>query len=154
VLALLSLKDYVYLGIIIAVVSGLAWWHHEAVREGEQKVETAQAKAVVEQQAKDTKAAKETTDALNAEIAKIRAAALQPIPVVRLCVAPRSVPAPAIPGRAQPGEAASRGDVPSVPEGGGSGPDLGPTLQRLALAADLLSAQDRACLEFVKGVAK
>lgn len=147
-MSLIPVKDWIYLGIIAAVASGLLWWHHSAILEGEAKVHAAEQAAYAAQAAKDAENAKQTVDGLNAELAQLRTDALKPIPVVRLCVsAPRVQPPAATDGgNAVP---APGWGVPSV-SAGDPGGDIGPSLQRLAAAADLVSARQRALIEWAK----
>jgi len=145
--SLIPVKDWCYLGIIVAVAAGLLWWHHSAVLEGEAKVHAAEQAAYAAQAAKDAQNAKETVSGLNAEIEQLRSDALKPIPVVRLCNAPRvQPPAASDGGNAVPAPGWS---VPSV-SAGDPGGDIGPSLLKLAAAADLIAARNRALIEWAK----
>lgn len=147
---MISLRDYLYLGAIAIIVGGLLWWHHSGVLAGEARSRASEQKAVVAQQVKDQANAKQTTDSLNAELASLRNT---PAPVGVRCIASRvQAPKPAS-GTIRPGEPATpAGSVPEVPTGTGTEPDLGPSLQRLARSADIVSARDRACLVWAKGL--
>jgi len=159
----LPLRDYVYLAAILIIALGLAWCHHTAVLKGEARVRAADdravalaQKAVEAQKLVDARTAQEATHGLETELATLRRNAAQPPPMVRLCVssARRPLPAPPEPpgGASSPAPAAR--ELPSVPQGVGAGPDLGPELQRFAFTCDTLSAEHRALLEWVRGVTK
>lgn len=130
---------------ILALVIGVGIWIYN---KGEANC-LAREKAAAEKQAiADVKIAQETTDALTAEINRLRGIAPAYPPRVQCYTRPVSAPtgkpgaptAPSTPG----------GSVREVPGGPGSGPDLGPGLQGIALSADYVSALYRACLKELK----
>lgn len=144
------IKDYLYLAAIAIIVGGLLWWHHSGVLAGEARYRAQVQKAVVGQQEKDEANAKQTTDSLNAELASLRNTA--PPVGVRCTASSVQAPKPAR-GTIRPAEPATPAEsVPEVPGGTGAEPDLGPSLRLLAQAADIVSARDRACLTWAKGL--
>ena len=145
----MSIKDYTYLAAILIIIGALIAWRESGVREGEAKVHAAEQRAAQKQQLEDKANAQKTVDSLNAELNQLRADSLKPSVGVR-CSTYR-VPAPVITPRAPPVPTPATG-IPEVPDGSGDGTDLGPSLQRLALAADVVSARDRACLAWAKGL--
>ena len=149
----MSIRDYIYLTAIVALAGFGLYLRMHLINEGEARAEAREVQAAQIQKAKDDRTAKGVTDGLNAEIAHLRELALQPVPTVRLCKNPRphSPPAATDGGDAR---AAPGWDVSGVPEGTGTGPDIGPGLQHLAAAADLVSAHNRACVAWAKGEAK
>jgi hypothetical protein len=148
--SLLPIRDWVYLGIIVALAIFGLYLREHLIAEGEARVHAAEQKAYAAQAQKDAENAKQTVSGLNAELQKLRSDALKPVPVVRLCSNPRGVQPSATAGRV--GSAApTAGSVPGVPSGADSvGSDIGPGLQRLADAADILSARDRALIDWAK----
>jgi hypothetical protein len=158
---MIAIKDYIYAGLIVALIAGGVWYHHKVLDEG-----------IAEQVAKDTTAsnalkaetAKQTADlearAVTAEQAYDKERAdnqnyidSHPVQPVRLCLstAPgRSVVPQA--GAIKPGNASSGAgpqSVQSVPTGdssgggGTAGPDISNLLSLLAAKADTVSAELR-----------
>jgi hypothetical protein len=156
----LPLKDWAYLGAILVIVLGLAWWHHSAVLEGEAKVRAADARAVLKaqqaaeaQKEADAKTATEAVGGLEHELQDLRDHPPPPRIVRLRCDLPSGgSPSTTSPGSAstEPRSAAS-GSVPAVP---GPAIDVGPGLQRLALACDELSAEHRALLLWARKVSQ
>lgn len=144
----MSIKDYCYLAAILVVAVGLIWWHESSVREGEKIAQVNELKAVVAQRLKDDANAKATTDSLQAELAGLRNT---PPPAVGVRCTTSRLPA-SKPATRDSGSPASTGSVPSLPSGTTEQPDIGAELQRLARAADIVSARDRACLTWAKGL--
>jgi hypothetical protein len=140
------------LGVGAAIVAGFLWYRHSLIVEGENIKAIAQQEAANEQAGKDAVTSKETVDGLKAEIAFLREHADQP-PVVRLCSTPSRVRAPPATSGAPTGPTPTA-DVPVVSEGTGSGVNVGPGLLEFAEAADIMSARDRACLAWARGIAK
>jgi hypothetical protein len=82
------------------------------------------------------------------ELARLRAAARGPVPVVRLCREPAQVPGGGTAAGGAGGTGAAGGVVPGVPHGDpGVGPDVGPGLYWLADDADRRAAQLRHLIE-------
>lgn len=153
---IIPIRDYFYLGAILVIALGLAWWHHSAVLEGEAKVHRAEAKAIAAQQVKDEANAKATVDGLKTDLAELRRrATLEPVSVtpVRLCSVPHGLRTPPAPPGVESGPAPA-GSVPGVREGAGDGPDIGASLRRLARSAELTGVMDRACLRWARGISK
>ena len=163
-LGFLGLKDTLYLAAIAVVVGGLLWWHHTGVLEGEARIRAAdvaaeaRAQAAAETQKRADEAnAEEAIHGLQAELAAERAAAGEPAPIVRVCHraddrGPAAVPA-GHPGGTEPGPAAA-GGVPGVPDRTAAGPDIGPGLQHLADACEVISARERATLRWARGLSE
>ena len=152
--ALIPTKDWLYGGLIVALIVLGFHVHHKILAEGiaEQKAADAKATATViantakqtaELQAKATmaeQAYEKETNSLN-EL---------PVPSVRLCVYPHtSGSLVSQNGTAQPGATGaspSAGNIQPVPSGdsgvgvGAAGPDIGAMLSALASAADRTSA--------------
>ena len=149
---MIPLRLYLYAGAVVILVGAFLWYRHTLIAEGENKVYAAQAQAAHEQALKDAKMTQETVDGLKGEMASLREHAV-PAPVVRLCNTPRPVRTPAATA-GTPDRSSPSGDVPVVSEGTGSGADVGPGLQELAEAGDILSARERACLAWARGIAK
>jgi hypothetical protein len=159
-LALISVKDWIYIGVIGLLIGGGLWYHHKVYEEGiakqvaADKVASAkiEAQAVAQTAALQQKAdtaeqahAKEIAD-LNAQLASA------PIEPVRLCVThysggglPQAGAAPAKPQSASAAPAA----VQQMPEGnhsgggGAAGPDISSMLSLLAFQADSVSSELR-----------
>jgi hypothetical protein len=158
-LAMVSPKDWIYCGLIAAILAGGVWYHHKLITEGvadqlaadtvaSDKLQAEAAKQTADLQARAT-AAEQAYDKEQNDDAAYRSA--HPIQPVRLCLgAPqtggRSVPqaGAAVAGNASPGTAAA--NVPNLPGansgsgGGTSGPDIAGLLSLLAQRADNVSA--------------
>ena len=149
----MTFKLYTIVALVLLVVGGESYALWRAYHDGEAKVKSAVTQAAQAQKAQDDKVSADTAKGLQDEIDQLRTDA-QPIPVVRLCADSSAVrKAPATRGPVSPGKPApASGGVPAVPESTGSGPDVGPGLHQLAVAADLVSARDRACLQWADGV--
>jgi hypothetical protein len=150
---MIPFKLYAYAGVVVALVAAFLWYRHSLIAEGERKAYAAQAQAAHDQAVKDAKTSEETVNGLKSEMDHLRQLAVMPIPVVRLCPASRSVRA-APTSTGTPDRSAPTGDVPVVSDGAGAGPDVGAALRLIAEAADVVSARDRACLAWARGVTK
>lgn len=146
------MRFYLYAAAIVVIVAAFLWYRHSLIAEGEATVRIAQQEAANEQAGKDAVNSKETVDGLKAEIAGLREHA-QPAPDVRLCSAPSRVRTAAV-ATGTADRSPATGDVPVVSDGTGSGPNVGPGLLELAEASDIMSARDRACLKWARGIAK
>lgn len=147
-LKLLPLKDWCYLGAILAILAGGAYWHHETYEAGvkaavaAQKLQGAKDRATLE--AKATTAEKSSEQA-NAALQHYRDST--PVAPVRLCISPspRVQAAPAQPERSAATSGA--GSVQPVPPGdnrggpGTAGPDISGLLEALAARADQVNIQ-------------
>jgi hypothetical protein len=154
VFSLISIKDYIYAGVIVGLIALGVYLRIHLIDEGEAKVKAAVAAAAQAQEIKDAVASQTTVEDLNSEIAELRGMALNPVPIVRLCPSTGGVRQASTPaGTIKPLPAPS-GGVRAVPEGNTLGPDLGPVLFKLARAADLISAHDRACTEWATKIAQ
>ena len=148
---MIGIRDAIYLAAIAIIVCGLLWWHHAGVAEGEARIRGENARALVAAQARadaqaaiDRRLSEEAIHGLQADLEALRRTA-DPVPVVRLCNNPTRPGAVSGAGAvAGPADPAPRGGVPGVPAGTGSGPDIGPGLQRLTDAAEVVSAECRA----------
>ena len=149
---MIPLRLYLYAGAALALIAGFLWYRHSLIAEGENKAYAAQAQAAHDQAVKDAKVTQETVDGLKGEIASLRDHAVQP-PVVRLCPASRPVRA-ATTSTGTPDRSTPTGDVPIVSDGTGSGADVGPGLQELAEACDVVSARNRALLAWARGISQ
>jgi hypothetical protein len=144
-------KDWLYLGAIVAIVSGLLWWHHSGVVAGEERIKAQDAAAVAKhdqdvaaQKAKDQEDATDAVSQLQQELESLRAAVSVPTPGVRpirLCQyagsdkgRPTSSPA----GGTKPAESADQGNDYVVRSGTGNG-DIGPAMRDLATAGSILA---------------
>ena len=160
-LALITTKDWVYGGLIVAILAGGMWYHHKLITEGVAEQKTADTIASDKLQAE---AAKETADlqtkATMAEQSYEKEAAanadyrsIHPDQPVRLCISTItrggivSSIGSAHSGNESTGAAAA--NVPKVPDGnsssgaGTAGPDIGGLLGLLAVKADDVSAELR-----------
>jgi hypothetical protein len=158
-LALVSTKDWVYCGLIAAILAGGTWYHHKLITEGvaeqrtadtvaSDKLQAEAAKQTADLQARATIAEQAYDKEQNDDAAYRSAHPLQP---VRLCLGTpqtgsRGVPqaGTAVAGNASAGS--SSANVPDVPGansgsgGGTSGPDISSLLSLLAAKADSVSA--------------
>lgn len=145
---MLPVRDWLYLAAILVLITGGVYLREHLIDEGEAKANARAAKAAAEQKQKDDDLARVVLGGLNGEIARLHAVADTPPP--RVYAHPCPLPARP-PAAGAPDASPSGGSLPEVSVGTGSGPDLGPSLQRLALDADILSAQDRAKVAYLKG---
>jgi hypothetical protein len=131
----MPIKDIIYLCAIAAVAGVLAWWHHQAVVEGEARITAQDAKARQEQHDADTKTNADTVAQLQQDNVRLKALAAAPAPSV-LCVPQvRYVRAGPAPGPAQPAVAPANGaSAAGVPAGSGV-VDLGEPLRNIEIAA-------------------
>jgi hypothetical protein len=141
-------KDLVYLGAIIALIVGFLLYRHSLILDGEQIAQAREVKAAAEQKARDDLIAKGTVNDLNQQIAALSNTALTAVPTpMRLCVTPRSVSA-----RAAPGEAASpapgAGGIRGVPEGSGTGIDVGQVMYDFAYSGAIVAAYRGALMKW------
>ena len=160
-LAMVPLKDWLYCGLIAAILAGGFWYHHKLIDEGiaEQQVTDARASATIA-----AKTAKETADlqarAMTAEQAYDKEHAesqnyrdSHPLAPVRLCLSTptRGSVVPQA-GAANPGNAGAGtapANIPNVSSGDNSGrpgtpgPDIESLLSALAQSADQVSAELR-----------
>jgi hypothetical protein len=149
------IRFYLIAGAVALVAAGILWWHHTIVVETERAMKIAQQEAANEQAGKDAITSQETINGLKADLAELRRRELLPVTPspLRLCYTPSAVPKVAPAHRAQPGPA-SAGSVPSVQPSDRAGPDPLPSLRQLAEGAEVVSAMDRACLRWARGIAK
>jgi hypothetical protein len=153
----MSLKDYLYISLIIIIVAGGVWYHHKLITEGvaQQKASDEKATAtLLASTAKQTQALQvRATTAEQAYEKEVAANAGQPVIPVRLCsnATPRGQLVPKA-GAANPGDASARASataIPNVPHGnsgsgsGNAGPDIGALLETLAKRCDDVSAELR-----------
>jgi len=156
-LAMVPLKDWLYCGLIVAILAGGLWYHHKLIDEGiaDQRRADDIASATIM-----AKTAKETADlqarAMTAEQAYDKERAdnqnysdTHPVAPVRLCLSPLAhgsvVPQT---GAAQSGNASAGSGSANVSNlssgdnnnGPGSGPDISALLGLLAVKADDVSA--------------
>lgn len=138
---MIPVKDIIYLLSLIVVIVGMAWWHYDAVREGEYQCQMAQREAVAQQHIKDAQASQDAIDELNQDKIRLQAEldAKSP-PVVRQCgrvfYVDRPMRTPPVTARAQPGEPALPIPDSRMPAGGGGG-DVGPGVRAIAAAGEL-----------------
>jgi hypothetical protein len=147
-LALIPIKDWIYGGLIVLLISFGVYERHHLIAEGQQhelaalklssdKLQKQTAAQTAELQAKATMA----EQAYDKEVNNLNNL---PTPIVRLCnnatnsgrVVPKA--SSTIAGDGDTGPAAS--GVQSVPAGNSEGPDIGPMLSALAARADQVSA--------------
>jgi hypothetical protein len=151
VFRLLPLKDWLYLGAIIAIVSGLLWWHHSGVLAGEARIKAQDAAAVAKhdqdvaaQKVKDQEDATDAVSQLQQELESLRAAVSVPTPgarPIRLCQyagGDTGRPTSSPPGGTKPAESSNQGSDYVVRNGTGSG-DIGPAMRDLASAGEILA---------------
>lgn len=151
-MSFISLKDYIYIGAMVALVALGLYLRQHLINEGEAKAQAREARAAQKQKAEDDTLAQGVTSDLNNEIARLRATQLPPTHV-RLCPAARSVPAADTSLGTAIAITPASGGVPDVSGGTpANGEDVGPLLQQFAVAADIVSARGRACLEWAKGL--
>jgi hypothetical protein len=154
-LALIPTKDWIYGGIIVAILVGGTWYHHKLITEGVEKQKAADA---IERKNLEADTAKLTAElqarATTAEQAydKEHIANLEPKPTgpVRLCVATNNsgkiLPQAGGTNRGDESAGAPAANVPEVPSGnnsggpGAAGPDISGMLQIFAAHADDVSA--------------
>lgn len=145
----LEIKLAVYASLLTALAIGLIWWHHQAVIDGEAKIEAAdkvavahEQKAIAKQKAADADEAQGVVDALHAQLATL-SVQLERAPTVWLChptTSPRTMPASGgTASRAQPGEPAQPAVDSGLLSGTGSGTDGGAVLLDIALAGEILA---------------
>jgi hypothetical protein len=154
-LALIPTKDWVYGGLIVAILIGGTWYHHKLITEGVEKQKAADAierknleadtaKLTAQLQARATTAEQAYDKEHNANLE------FKPTNPVRLCIATNGS-GKILPktGGTNPGNestGAATANVPEVPSGntsGGSGtagPDISGMLSILATRADDVSA--------------
>jgi hypothetical protein len=152
-----SIERYLWMAAVVVIVAGFFLYRHSLIVDGEQICQQREKAAADKQAIQDSKIAQDTVDELQREIARLRSGSVvAPANPTRVQCYARKVPAPkGVTGTAQPGEPATPGEsVPEVSGGTGSGGDLGPSLQRFALACDVVSARDRACLSELKAMTK
>lgn len=152
----IPIKDFIYLGLILAVIAGGAWYHHKLIAEG-----------VAKQQAIDSAASAKLIAKTAEQTAELQARASQaeqafdkerndnqnyrdshPIEPVRLCLSTVSRIIVSQGEQRHPGNAgagASTPDVSKMPAGDSSGggrpgPDIANLLDLLASRADSVSA--------------
>jgi hypothetical protein len=154
------LREWLYLGAILVIVLGLAWWHHSAVLEGEAKVQAADARAVLKaqqaaeaQKEADAQTATEAVGGLQHELQDLRDHPPPPRVVRLRCDLPSGGPSspPSPSSSSTESRPPASGGISSLP---GPAPDVGPGLQRLALACDELSAEHRALLLWARKVSQ
>lgn len=138
----IPVKDLIYIAVIILCIVGMAWWHHDAVLEGEAKCRAQQQAALEKQHIADVTAAQDVIDGLNQDKTRLQAQLdAKPAPVIRKCGVQYyagQVPAGTSTARAQPGEPAVPDGNPGMPAGSDSG-DVGPGVQAIATAGQLLA---------------
>ena len=130
-------------GIVIVGSAGMAWWHHDAILEGERKCHASQEKALEEQHNADSKATTDAVEQLQNDKAQLQEAlANRPPPVIRKCGGVLRVERPlpaggtaASPGASQPPD---RAVDSGMPQGSGGG-DVGEGVRALAEAGQLLA---------------
>jgi hypothetical protein len=160
-LGLIPLKDWIYTGIIAAILIGGAYWHHATLEDGihDQQVADARVSAALEK-----KTAAETADlqarATMAEqaydhekTANTQYRDANPIQPVRLCLDTHNsggvVPKAGTPVAGNAPTSAAAKPVQPMPAGdhsggaGAAGPDLAGMLDLLAARADQVSSQLR-----------
>jgi hypothetical protein len=143
-------KDYIYLGVIVLLVGLGIYIREHLINEGERIAQAREVKAAEKQKVLDKQLADGVVHDLNAEIAVLQHASSTRPPVSVRCTArPVSTP-PATTGNLGP--PAPSGSVHDVPSGAGEGPDLAGSLSWLAFIADTVSARDRACVAWAKGM--
>jgi membrane-bound ClpP family serine protease len=160
-----QIKLYATLAVLVGLMGALAWFaNHERTVERD-KIEKRQAAAVTaafqaaaEEVAKHAKIDTETIGGLQADLARTLVAAADPVPVVRLCH-PAGGASPVPEARPAAGsvpqlQSAAAGHVPAMPDGTGAGPDIGPGLQHLADACEVISARERAILRWARGLSE
>lgn len=154
----LEIKLAFLASVLTALAIGLVWWHHQAVIDGEEKIEAADKKAVAREQqaiakqkAADADDAQGVVDALHAQLATL-STQLERAPSVWVChptTSPRTMPASSgTAARAQPGEPARPADNPGVLSGTGSGSDIGQGLYDIALAGRELAIYRQLTVEW------
>lgn len=144
--------------ILLLVAGAAGWLYRNGYAAGEATVRAREQKAVMEalkqadaQKQADAKTSADTVQGLQNELKSLRDHPPAPVVVRLRCNKPdsgTSSAAAAGPATSEPRPTASGGLQP-VPD---ANPDLGPGLQRLALACDTLSAEHRALLEWARGV--
>lgn len=148
----------VVLLLLAGVAAGL---YHKGYAAGKAEVRAADAKAVevarlavIAQQEQDNETAGVAIHGLQTELANVRTAVVPLAVPVRLCrgSAGSRSSGPAAEGAGSPEpRPPAPGSLQPVPD---ANPDLGPELQRFALACDTLSAEHRALLEWARGIAR
>jgi hypothetical protein len=163
---LLKFAPYIIVAVLAASASGYTIHHWDSASYSRLQatfeaykvtdaVEAAKAHDAIEQQKViDAQSAEGAISGLKNELESLRVSASQPVPHVRLCQYTTRNPLPASDSAAaatgtEPGPA-SPGSVPDVSTGAPVGPDIGAGLFRLAGAADLVSAEDRARLAYLR----
>jgi len=153
---------YLYGGIalVILLVGFAAGWQIQGWRAGAARSAAVEAALAGERKAtqnvidtlkSDIRTSQERSNALQAELTRLRnAAALQPIPPVRLCKparsAPTDLPAASTTASGPDSGTSAGGLVQADPVGG----DLAPTLELLVEEGDRCSAQLRALIGWVE----
>lgn len=160
----LPLREYFWLAIILILAAAFVWDHYSGVQQGvakqvaaDARVAQAAIKAAEVQKQADLKTSSDAVAGLKDELQKLKDHPPIPVPVaMRLCVssARRSLSAPPQLANRAPSPAPASGELPSVPAGAGAGIDIGPGVQRVAEAADVVAARDRACLTWARGISK
>lgn len=140
-MGVIPIKDIFYLVVILAVFVGMAWWHHDAVLEGEAKCQAQQREAIAQQHIKDAQASQDAIDELNQDKARLEAQLdSKPPPTVHTCGRLYYTDRPLRPSpnttRVQPGEPAEPVADSRVPAGSGGG-DVGPGVRAIAAAGQL-----------------
>lgn len=131
-------------GIVILGGAAMIWWHHDAVVEGEAKIEASTHEAVEKQQLADAQASQDVIDGLNQDKLRLQAQidakpAPPPLHVCgRVYWVDRPLPQGTSTTRAAAGEPANPSLDSGVPAGGGSG-DVGPGVRAIAEAGELLA---------------
>lgn len=149
-LALIPVKDWLYVGAILALLAGFGWYtaHERNIGKAHELA------AVAAEAAAQTKAAQAKADAAehshDSELAALSAYRdSHPDLPVQLCLDPSAVPAPRGVRSIHQATGATAGSVQPVPtgnSGGGArteGPNIFPMLDALAARADEVSAQLR-----------
>ena len=141
-----SIERYLWIAAVVVIVAFGFYVRQHLIDEGEAKCLQREKAAADKQAMQDSKIAQDTVDELQREISRLRGGSIAAPPVRVQCYA-RKVPAERDKPAAAGESAAPSGIVPEVPAGPGAGVEVGASLQRFALAADLLSARYRACLK-------
>ena len=140
---MLSVRLYLYAGLLAALLAAGLWYRHILIMEGEARIVEADRVAVERQREAVAAAEKQWENRLqdartehDAEIASV----LAPFPVHRVvCYTPRPGPVPSSAGVSTGGGTASA----VVPEDAGVHPDISEALGLLAKRADKLAADAR-----------
>jgi hypothetical protein len=153
---MIPLRLWLYGAAAVVLLAGLGYVKHLHGKAAERDAAVAQARAAERRytdlqalHAVQIKKAEDASNAYQSDLQRLERERSQPVPVVRLCRSPATVPAPR--PAASGSDAAEAGHVGEAPAGdSGAGPDIGQALIEYGLACEANGLQLDRLQEWVR----